>query len=127
VWFVLPIVIQVMFAMQMGADVWWALCGLPLLVFSWVYSAQLYVYHYRTTVGPETRFHARRLDQGRVVSWWLLNLNHHDTHHRCTKVVWYDLPQMAQPLPLPYSANQQHRSFARGLLDQLKGPTVVEM
>ena len=27
-----------------------------------------------------------------VLAWWLLNLNEHDTHHRRTKVVWYELP-----------------------------------
>ena len=127
IWFLLPIALQLMLAVQVSLAVWWALCGLPLLVFSWVYSVQLYVYHYRTSVGPQTRFHARRLDQERWVSWWLLNLNHHDTHHRFTKVVWYDLPHFAEPLPPEYASNQQHRSFVRGLRDQLKGPTIVEL
>ncbi|MFT4978631.1 MAG: fatty acid desaturase, partial [Myxococcota bacterium] len=124
--FAAPVLAQVLVATQAGVEVWWALFGWPLLVFSWVYSAQLYVYHYRTTMGPQTQLHARRLRGGPVLGWWLLNLNEHDTHHRRTKVVWYDLPAAGRPLPDEFTGNQNVHHFLSGLLQQLRGPTLVE-
>ncbi len=124
--FGLPIAGHVAVGMLFGAATWWVLIGAPLLVFAWVYSAQLYVYHYATTIGPETRFHARRLHGGPLLGWWLLNLNEHDTHHRQTKIVWYKLPDHAKPLPPDYAANQNVHTFGAGLLQQLKGPLILE-
>jgi fatty acid desaturase len=124
--FVLPVLGHVALATWGGAQLWWALLGGPLAVFAWVYSVQLYVYHYKTTIGPETRFHARRLHGGPLLGWWLLNLNEHDTHHRRTKVVWYALPEQGRPLPEPFAANQNVHRFSQGLLQQLKGPLILE-
>jgi len=124
--FGLPLLGHVALAMWGGTMLWWLLLGAPLAVFAWVYSVQLYVYHYKTTIGAQTRFHARRLHGGPLLSWWLLNLNEHDTHHRKTKVVWYALPQHAQPLPAAYAANQNVHRFRDGLLQQLSGPLVLE-
>ena len=124
--FGLPILGHVALAMWGGAMLWWLLLGAPVTVFAWVYSVQLYVYHYKTTIGPQTPFHARRLDGGRLVSWWLLNLNEHDTHHQQTKVVWYALPEHARPLPAAYAANQNVHRFRDGLLQQLGGPRILE-
>lgn len=107
-----------------GASLWLALIGLPLVVFAGVYSAQLYVYHYDTTIGPAVTLHARRL-HGPGISWWLLNLNEHDTHHRLPNVVWYALPDVGRPLPAPHDTNQNTHSFLTGLLQQLRGPRVV--
>lgn len=107
-----------------GLHLWLALIGLPLAVFGWVYSVQLYVYHYDTTVGPAVTLHARRL-HGPGVSWWLLNLNEHDTHHRLPSVVWYALPDAGRPLPAPHDTNQNTDSFLTGLVQQLRGPRIV--
>ncbi|MCA9571914.1 MAG: fatty acid desaturase, partial [Myxococcales bacterium] len=104
--------------------VWTVVFAVPIAVFAWVYSVQLYVYHYATTLGPEVTLHARRL-HGPGVSWWLLNLNEHDTHHREPRLVWYALPTRGRALPEGFEGNQRHTSFVRGLLDQLRGPTVI--
>jgi fatty acid desaturase len=111
--------------MRLGWTNWFQLLGWPLLVFSWVFSVQLYVYHYRTTIGPNVRFHARRLSAPGI-GWWLLNLNEHDTHHQNPNVVWYALPAASVPLPVEHACNQTHESYWRGLFDQLAGPTLVE-
>ena len=124
--FALPVTAQVLFAWWLGVDAWLAIFGLPLLAFAWGYSVQRYVYHYRTTMGPQTRFHARRLHGGRFLAWWLLNLNEHDSHHRHTRVVWYDLPAAGRPLPAEFAGNQNVQRFSAGLLQQLRGPTLVE-
>ena len=109
--------------MWAGAGVWVASLGIPLAVFGWVYSVQLYVYHYNTTIGPKVQLHPRRL-HGPLIGWWLLNLNEHDTHHRRPKTVWYALPGGPE-LPPEYAGNQRHTSWFRGLVDQLAGPTLL--
>jgi len=124
--FAIPVVLQIAFTHYYGGDAWIALFGAPLLVFAWVYSIQIYVYHYGTSMGPETLFHARRLVGNPLISWWLLNLNEHDTHHQKTKVVWYDLPAAGKPLPEGFAANQNVNSFGAGILQQFRGPTIVE-
>lgn len=124
--FGLPVLGHIALAAWGGTMLWWALLGAPLTVFAWVYSIQLYVYHYKTTMGDETRFHARRLHGGPILAWWILNLNEHDTHHRLTKVVWYELPQNAQPLPEAYASNQNVHRFRDGILQQFQGPLVLE-
>ncbi|MEZ4316187.1 MAG: fatty acid desaturase [Myxococcota bacterium] len=108
-----------------GTSLWVAVAGAPLAVFAWVYSAQLYVYHYATTLGPEVTLHARRL-RSPLASWWLLHLNEHDTHHRRPSVVWYALPEVGEPLPEGFTSNQDVDTFAQGVLHQLRGPTVIE-
>lgn len=107
-----------------GWGLWGAVVGWPLLVFSWVYSIQLYVYHYGTTIGPKVTLHARRL-HGPGIGWWLLNLNEHDTHHRQPRVVWYALPEAAEPLPEGYAQNQNVHTFVQGVRQQLRGPHLV--
>jgi fatty acid desaturase len=110
----------------LGAAGWaWAL-GLPFATFAWVYSAQLYIYHYGTTMGPEVRFHARPLRASRLTSWWLLHLDEHDTHHREPRVPWYRLRERRQPPPTGFAANHTGHTWLGGVLHQLRGPTVQE-
>ena len=124
--FVLPMLVHLAIGWQVGPATWAYFYGLPFVVFAWVYSIQLYVYHYATSIGPKTVFHARRLTDSNLISWWLLNLNSHDTHHRRPKVVWYKLPEAASPLPSEFSHNQNVNSFSAGILQQFKGPKVIE-
>ncbi|MGC6507345.1 MAG: fatty acid desaturase family protein [Myxococcota bacterium] len=124
--FALPILAHVVMCRWMGLSLWLTLYGYPFVVFAFVYSAQLYVYHYRTTLGPQTLFHARRLTGSKFISWWLLNLNEHDTHHQRPKVVWHQLPAAGRPLPSDFAHNQNVNTFTQGLFQQLKGPTIVE-
>lgn len=124
--FAIPVLGQAALASVAGTEAWLWLLFVPLCVFAWVYSVQLYVYHYRTTLGPKTHLHARRLPGNPVISWWLLNLNHHDTHHRFTKVPWYQLPTAGKPLPVTHAHNQNVDTFSAGILQQLRGATLVE-
>ena len=124
--FVFPICIHVIVAHVVGLSIWLHLYLWPLLVFSLVYSLQLYVYHYDTSIGPKTLFHARRLARPKFIGWWLLNLNEHDTHHQRPKIVWYKLPTATKPLPTEFVENQNTSSFLKGILYQFKGPTIVE-
>lgn len=105
-----------------GLGLWLACWGAPLAVFSWFYAAHLYVYHYRTAVGPAVHQHARHLG-GFIASWWLLNLNHHDVHHAHPSVVWYAIPQVA-----PNGRNVEFgagRSLWWGIWHQLHGPLLL--
>ena len=124
--FAFPIGLHFSFCHWFGLSLWLKLYGLPFVVFAFVYSIQLYVYHYRTTIGSQTLFHARRLTGSKLIGWWLLNLNEHDTHHQRPKIVWYQLPESAKPLPSDFAQNQNVNTFAEGVLQQFKGPTIVE-
>jgi fatty acid desaturase len=105
-----------------GVGLWLACWGAPLIAFAWFYAAHLYVYHYRTTVGPAVREHARRLG-GPLVSWWLLNLNHHDVHHAQPAVVWYAIP--AVKLDSRTAEFGSGRSLWWGIWQQRRGPLLL--
>jgi fatty acid desaturase len=95
----------------------------PLVAFSWIYSAQLYIYHYDTNIGPNVTQHARSLG-GSLVGWWLLNLNEHATHHQSPAVVWYALRDLARRENAE-KPGEHRRSFAWGIVNQLRGPRIV--
>lgn len=103
----------------------WGL-GLPMAVFAWVYSVQLYVYHYDTTLGPRVRFHVRSLRASPLTSWWLLHLDHHAVHHRDPRVPWYALPQHHEPPPVGFEGNHTGVTWLGGVLAQLRGARIVE-
>ena len=124
--FAFPVVVHFFCVKMIGPSLWLHLYGIPFVVFSFVYSLQLYVYHYGTTIGPKTLYHARRLTGSRVIGWWLLNLNEHDTHHQRPKIVWYKLPESGKPLPLEFAKNQNVTTFSQGILQQFKGPTIIQ-
>lgn len=105
--------------LSVGAWPGFVLVGAPLVVFSWTYSAQLYIYHYDTDVGPNVTAHARALG-GPSVNWWLLNLNEHVTHHKRPALVWYALPEAAHAS----TSAGPRRSFIWGVLNQLRGPRI---
>lgn len=111
---------------SLGFDRWMLCYLIPFAIFAIVYSLQLYVYHYRTTIGPKTLFHARRLSGPKLISWWLLNLNEHDTHHQRPKIVWYALPDAHKPLPAEFARNQNVHTYFEGLCQQFNGPTLIE-
>ncbi|MAA79867.1 MAG: hypothetical protein CL916_11470, partial [Deltaproteobacteria bacterium] len=125
--FVIPIMIHCLFCHFCGFSLWLCIYGIPFMIFAFVYSIQLYVYHYGTTMGSKTLFHARRLTGSKFISWWLLNLNEHDTHHQRPKIVWYKLPTSGKPLPPDFSQNQNVKTFTQGVLQQFKGPTIVKI
>jgi fatty acid desaturase len=121
--FVLAVLPQIWCWNSLGPAAWLRLCGAPLLVFSWFYSAQLYIYHYATSIGPNVTQHARALG-GPWVNWWLLNLNEHDTHHLRPAIVWYRLRDAAHQAQRQ-SPGRIRRSLVWGICNQLRGPRIV--
>lgn len=105
-----------------GFGLWLACWGAPLVVFAWFYAAHLYVYHYRTAIGPAVHEHARRLG-GRITGWWLLNLNLHDAHHAQPSVVWYAIPDVNWAVPSAELGTG--RSLWWGIWHQLRGPMLL--
>jgi fatty acid desaturase len=108
-----------------GFEVWLAALGLPLLAFAWVWSLLLYVYHYRTTIGPQVRWNVRSLRRHPFMSWLLLNFNDHTTHHADPRIPWYLLPERRIAAPPEFAGNQRVTGLAGAILQQLRGPVFV--
>lgn len=103
-----------------GVEVWLATMGAPIVVFALIYSALVYVFHYRTGYGSAVREHVRSLRVAPVVDWWLLSFQEHATHHADTSRPWYEL-----------AGGERERvgvddrlTLAQAVLWQLRGPTV---
>lgn len=105
-----------------GVGAWFALLGLPMLVFAWFWSMMLYIYHYRTTVGPDVRHNVRSLPRHPFFSWLLLNFNEHATHHCDPSIPWYELPARRYALPASHAANQDVDTLFRAVWRQREGP-----
>lgn len=109
-----------------GFGCWAWLLGIPILFFAWIWSAMLYIYHYKTTVGKKVNHNVRSLPNDLFFSWLLLNFNHHSVHHNDPSIPWHELP--FQPNPQPESVRAQNdtvNSVAAAILQQLKGPRLV--
>ncbi len=108
-----------------GGEIWLLTLGLPILVFSWIYSLLVYIFHYDTSIGAEVRFNARSLDRHWLFSWILMNFNEHATHHAYPNIPWYELPHQHRDLPEKFRANQNVRTVWQAIVQQLKGPKIV--
>ncbi|GAB3175738.1 fatty acid desaturase family protein [Telluribacter humicola] len=109
-----------------GTTVYLYSLGYPMLAFAWVLSLFVYIFHYDTTIGNETRFNVRSLRHVPFFSWILMNFNEHATHHQHPNIPWYELPAKRTPLPEKYHhQNQNTDSLAGAILNQLKGPKIV--
>jgi len=106
-------------AAVLGLRGWMLALGAPMLVFAWLYSLIMYVYHYDTAIGGAPADRVRSLRAGRLFAWWLLNFQEHATHHARPTLPWYALPAHATQAP------SERRSIASGVLAQLKGPRLV--
>lgn len=107
-----------------GAAVWLALLGLPMLAFAWIWSMLLYIYHYRTSVGPDVRHNVRSLRRQPFFSWLLLNFNEHVTHHRDPTIPWYELPSRRYALPASHAANEDVATLFEAVWRQRRGPVL---
>ncbi len=108
-----------------GRELWLATLGLPLLVFAWVWSLMLYIYHYDTTLGGEVRHNVRSLRPGhRLLSWIMLNFSEHATHHADPGIPWYLLPSQRVLPARP--ENQRVDTLGAAILQQLRGPAFIE-
>jgi fatty acid desaturase len=103
-----------------GWTVWLAMLGLPLLAFAWIWSMLLYIYHYRTSIGPDVRRNVRSLPRQPFFSWLLLNFNEHAAHHRDPNIPWYALPAHRDPA----EAEADVRSLGAAIRQQRAGPTL---
>lgn len=101
-----------------GQNLWLLWCGIPLGVFSLVYSLTTYIFHYRTGYGADTRRNARSLRAGPLVRWWLLDFNFHEAHHREPAMPWYALEEAS-------TLAGEAPSFIKGVLFQFRGPVYV--
>jgi len=110
-----------------GARTWALVIGWPLLAFAWCYSVLVYIYHYDTDYGPAVRHHVRSLRPHPLAAWWLLGFSDHATHHREPKLPWYALAEHRQPLPPEHEANQKVETIAAAILQQLRGPRIIEL
>lgn len=109
-----------------SAQVLWFTLVLPLLGFAWVWSLLVYVFHYHTTLGAQTRYNVRAIKRQWFFSWLMMNFNDHATHHVYPHFPWYELPEHRVELPEPYAEkNPTEPSILRAILKQLRGPTVV--
>ncbi|HEX8639664.1 MAG TPA: fatty acid desaturase [Allosphingosinicella sp.] len=106
----------------LGSATWLALLGLPMLAFAWIWSMLLYIYHYRTSVGPDVRHNVRSLPRQPFFSWLLLNFNEHATHHRDPSIPWYALPARRYALPPSHAANQDVATLFDAVRRQRRGP-----
>jgi fatty acid desaturase len=111
-------------AAALGGEMYFALLGLPTMVFAWFWSLLLYIYHYRTTVGPDVRHNVRSLPRQPFFSWLLLNFNEHATHHRDPNIPWYELPERRYRLPASHSGNDDVSSLAEAIWQQRRGPVL---
>jgi fatty acid desaturase len=107
-----------------GGAAWFALLGLPMLAFAWIWSMLLYIYHYRTSVGPDVRHNVRSLPRQPFFSWLLLNFNEHATHHRDPTIPWYDLPRRRYALPASHAANDDVATLFEAVSRQRRGPVL---
>jgi fatty acid desaturase len=109
-----------------GTHVYLWVLGYPFLAFAWLWSLLLYAFHFGTTMGPQTRFHVRRVGGGRIVRWLMLNFTEHPTHHADPRLRWYQLRERRRELPAPFAAvNREAPSLWRAAFGQVAGPTVV--
>ncbi len=122
--FAIGIGLHVGVASWLGTAAWFALLGLPMLVFAWVWSLLLYVYHYRTSVGPDVRHNVRSLPRQPFFSWLLLNFNEHATHHRDPSIPWYELPARRYRLPESHAGNENVTTLAAAVWQQRRGPVL---
>jgi fatty acid desaturase len=109
-----------------GKEIYLYSLGYPMLVFGWVLSLIVYIFHYDTTKGNKVQYNVRSVRGIPVFSWILMNFNEHATHHQNPNIPWYELPVKRQPLPETFTVrNQNTWNFFRAILNQFKGPVIV--
>ncbi len=120
------VILHVVIARVFGSAVWLLVLGIPLLLFAWVWSMLLYIYHYDTTIGDGVRFNVRSLPTRPILSWVLLHFNEHATHHQDPRLPWYRLPANRRHLPPEYQHNDNVKTLGAAVLQQLRGPLLWE-
>ncbi len=110
-----------------GHEIYLYTLGYPLLSFAWVFSCNVYIFHYKTTVGSNVQYNVRSLHHIPILSWILMNFNEHMTHHQLPDIPWFDLPNNRKKLPPEYECiNQNVSSIATAIIQQIKGPRIID-
>jgi len=117
--FIAGISLHTLLVQLAGWQTWARTCGYPMLVFAWVYSLFVYIYHYRTEIGAPTHKNVRSLRRNALVARWLLNFHEHTAHHRDPSLPWYALPRAGASI-----APGPRLSIWRAVGQQLRGPTI---
>ena len=123
--FLLGISFHLTFYFVGGFWFWLLSLGLPILVFSWIWSLFVYIFHYDTSIGKDVRFNVRSLPRHWFFSWLLMNFNEHTTHHAQPNIPWFELPEKRQSLPEKFASNQKVNSIWQAIFQQFKGARIV--
>lgn len=108
-----------------GFSFWLLGLALPILVFAWIWSVLVYIFHYDTSIGNEVRFNVRALPRHWFFSWLLMNFNEHTTHHAFPSIPWYQLPENRIEILEKYRANQNVKTVWQAIFQQFKGAKIV--
>ena len=123
--FLLGLAFHTLFYLLGGFTFWLVSLALPMLVFAWIWSLLVYIFHYDTSIGPEVRYNVRSLPRHWFFSWLLMNFNEHATHHAFPGVPWYELPAKRIELPEKYLSNQNVGTLWQAVRQQFKGARIV--
>lgn len=113
------------FAALFGSRAWVLALGYPMLVFAWVWSLLMYMFHFHTSIGPQARFNTRSVRRDPFWSWLLLNFHEHATHHMYPYIPWYELQERRAELPPAYQTVNERLPFWRAVWQQWHGPTII--
>ncbi len=108
-----------------GVEIYLYVLGYPMIVFAWIWSMLVYVFHYDTTMGDRNMFHARALKSNFLFKYILLNFNEHVTHHVKPGVSWFDLRNKRVELPPEFQSNEKADNLVKAVFQQLKGPKII--
>ncbi len=117
--FLLAITFHLVIYKFFGFDIWLNCFGKPLLIFAWIWSMWLYIYHYRTTMGKQVIYNVRSLKPNFFFSWLMLNFNEHITHHSNPQIPWYLLPEKRIELPPEFASNQNVNTLSEAIWQQI--------
>ncbi|EYB67681.1 hypothetical protein DEIPH_ctg033orf0101 [Deinococcus phoenicis] len=123
--FLACVAFHVGFAAVFGTWAWVLALGFPMLVFAWVWSLLMYMFHFHTSIGPQARFNTRSVRRDPFWSWLLLDFHEHATHHMYPNIPWYALQERRAELPPAYQAVNERLPFWRAVWQQWRGPTIL--
>ncbi len=97
---------------------YWPVLAAIIMLRAFSVSVMDNAFHYGTP--PDNSIYGKQVQAGRVVSWFILNGNHHGTHHASPNVPWPHLPKESASRGAALGG-----SFFTDLFLQFKGPKVV--
>lgn len=123
--FLLGVAFHIAFYWLGGFTFWLVSLALPILMFSWIWSLLVYIFHYDTSIGKDVRYNVRSLPRHWFFSWLLMNFNEHTTHHAYPNIPWYELPEKRINLPEHYVQNQNVQTVWQAIFQQFRGAKII--